>query len=211
MLTMGRALDAVLHGDSLEAGRALPILAPRAGMILAPLLVTERVLGLLQHALGQLDQAASHFEAALEFCRGAGYRPELAWASHDYARCLLARDRKGDRARARSLLGEALTVSAELGMVALRARASDVQQRHEAMLRQRPDALSPSEVRVIRLVAQGKTNQEIAGELFISPHTVAAHVAHILAKTGCKNRTEAAAYATNRLVAYEERGNSQVC
>jgi DNA-binding CsgD family transcriptional regulator len=161
--------------------------------------------------LGRQDQAASRFEAALDFCRGAGYRPELAWTSHDYARCLLARDGKGDRARARSLLDEALVVSADLGMVTLHRRVGDVLRRHEAMLRRRPDALSPSEAKVIRLLAQGKTNQEIAGELFISQHTVAAHVARILAKTGCKNRTEAATYATRQLLADEERKNSQTC
>jgi DNA-binding CsgD family transcriptional regulator/tetratricopeptide (TPR) repeat protein len=205
MLTVGRALGAVLRGDAPEAKRALPLLAPKSGSILAPLVVTERVLGLLEHTQGRLDQAASRFEAALRFCRSAGYRPELAWTSHDYARCLLTRDEKGDRARARSLLDEAHMVSADLGMVALHHRVGDVQRRHEAMLRRRPDALSPSEVRVIRLLAQGKTNQEIAGELFISQHTVAAHVARILAKTGCKNRTEAATYATRRLLADGER------
>jgi DNA-binding CsgD family transcriptional regulator len=205
MLTMARALGAVLRGDAPEAKRALPILAPRSGSILAPLLVTERVLGLLEHTLGRLDRAAARFEAALRFCREAGYRPELAWTSHDYARCLLARDGKGDRARARSLLDEALAVSADLGMVTLHRRVGDVLRRHEAMLRRRPDALSPGEVKVIRLLAQGKTNQEIAGELFISQHTVAAHVARILAKTGCKNRTEAATYATRQLLADGER------
>jgi DNA-binding CsgD family transcriptional regulator len=211
MLTMARALGAVLSRDPLEARRALPILTQESGSLLAPLLVTERVLGLLEHTLGRQDQAASRFEAALDFCRGAGYRPELAWTSHDYARCLLARDGKGDRARARSLLDEALVVSADLGMVTLHRRVGDVLRRHEAMLRRRPDALSPSEAKVIRLLAQGKTNQEIAGELFISQHTVAAHVARILAKTGCKNRTEAATYATRQLLADEERKNSQTC
>jgi DNA-binding CsgD family transcriptional regulator/tetratricopeptide (TPR) repeat protein len=205
MLTMARAIGAVLRGDVLEAKRALPILTPKSGSILAPLLVTERVLGLLEHTMGRLDQAASHFEAALRFCRGGGYRPELAWTSHDYARCLLARDGKGDRAKGRSLLDEADTVSADLGMVALHRRVGDVQRSHESMLRRRPDALSPSEVKVIRLLAQGKTNQEIAGALFISQHTVAAHVAHILDKTGCKNRTEAATYATRRLLAEGDR------
>jgi DNA-binding CsgD family transcriptional regulator/tetratricopeptide (TPR) repeat protein len=200
MLTMARALGAVLRGDAPEAKHALPLLAPNSGSILTPLLVTERVLGLLEHTLGRLDQAASRFEAALRFCRSAGYRPELAWTSHDYARCLLARDGKGDRARAGSMLEEALVISADLGMVVLHQRVGDVQRRYELMLRRRPDALSPSEVKVIRLLAQGKTNQEIASALFISQHTVAAHVAHILAKTGCKNRTEAATYATRRLL-----------
>ena len=51
---------------------------------------------------------------------------------------------------------------------------------------------------MLRLIARGRTNQEIAGELFISEKTVANHVTSILAKTGSGNRTEGAAYAINR-------------
>jgi DNA-binding CsgD family transcriptional regulator len=55
--------------------------------------------------------------------------------------------------------------------------------------------LSPREVEVLRLVAAGKSNQQIADALVISPSTVLHHVTNILTKTGCHNRTEAAAYA----------------
>jgi DNA-binding NarL/FixJ family response regulator len=48
---------------------------------------------------------------------------------------------------------------------------------------------------VLRLIATGKSNQQIAAELVISPSTVARHVSHILDKTGASNRVEAAAYA----------------
>jgi NarL family two-component system response regulator LiaR len=57
------------------------------------------------------------------------------------------------------------------------------------------DDLSPREVDVLRLIAAGKSNQEIADTLCISLNTVATHVRNILAKTGSTNRTEAAAYA----------------
>lgn len=57
------------------------------------------------------------------------------------------------------------------------------------------DDLSPREVDVLRLIAAGKSNQEIADTLCISLNTVATHVRNILAKTGSANRTEAAAYA----------------
>jgi len=50
-------------------------------------------------------------------------------------------------------------------------------------------------VEVIRLVALGKTDREIAEELFISFRTVGNHVRSILNKTGAANRTEAASYA----------------
>ena len=48
---------------------------------------------------------------------------------------------------------------------------------------------------MIRLLASGKSNQDIAQELVISFHTVTNHVKNILGKTSCSNRTEAAAYA----------------
>ena len=58
-----------------------------------------------------------------------------------------------------------------------------------------PDGLSTRELDVLRLVAAGRSNREIGLALSISPHTVANHVRSILSKTGCANRTEAAAYA----------------
>ena len=56
--------------------------------------------------------------------------------------------------------------------------------------------LSPRETEVIRLIALGRTNQQIADELVISLHTVARHVANIFDKTGAANRTEAARLVT---------------
>jgi len=59
-----------------------------------------------------------------------------------------------------------------------------------------PDGLTQREVEVLRLASLGKTNQEIAEDLFISLRTVANHVTSILNKTGAANRTEAAVYTT---------------
>jgi DNA-binding NarL/FixJ family response regulator len=58
-----------------------------------------------------------------------------------------------------------------------------------------PDDLTVREVEVLRLIAEGRSNQEIADALVISIHTVTNHVKSILSKTGAANRTEAAAYA----------------
>jgi DNA-binding CsgD family transcriptional regulator/pimeloyl-ACP methyl ester carboxylesterase len=58
-----------------------------------------------------------------------------------------------------------------------------------------PDRLSAREVEVLKLLAQGKTNQDIAIALVISLNTVSHHVTNILNKIGLSNRTEAAAYA----------------
>jgi class 3 adenylate cyclase/pimeloyl-ACP methyl ester carboxylesterase len=58
-----------------------------------------------------------------------------------------------------------------------------------------PAGLSEREAEVLRLIALGRTNQQIAEQLVISPNTVARHVAHIFDKTGAANRTEAARFA----------------
>jgi DNA-binding CsgD family transcriptional regulator len=55
--------------------------------------------------------------------------------------------------------------------------------------------LTQREAEVLRLIAIGRSNADIALVLSISLNTVATHVRNILAKTGCANRTEAAAYA----------------
>ena len=61
-----------------------------------------------------------------------------------------------------------------------------------------PDGLTQREVEVLRLLALGRNNREIAEELVISLRTVAHHVTSILTKTGAANRTEAAAYAARQ-------------
>ncbi|GAA4508350.1 helix-turn-helix transcriptional regulator [Nonomuraea ferruginea] len=56
-------------------------------------------------------------------------------------------------------------------------------------------ALTPSELRVARLVARGLTNREVAAELFVSPHTVDSHLRHAFAKLGVSSRVELARHA----------------
>lgn len=58
--------------------------------------------------------------------------------------------------------------------------------------------LTPREVEVLGLVAEGATNAEVAERLFISVNTVTRHLTHIYAKTGMKHRTQAVRYALER-------------
>lgn len=60
----------------------------------------------------------------------------------------------------------------------------------------RPDGLTPRELEVLRAVASGHSNKEIASELFLSVHTVERHIANVYRKIGAHNRAQAAAYAT---------------
>jgi DNA-binding CsgD family transcriptional regulator len=59
----------------------------------------------------------------------------------------------------------------------------------------RPAGLTEREVQVLRLIGAGLGNREIGGRLFITENTAANHVRSILAKTGARNRTQAARYA----------------
>lgn len=68
--------------------------------------------------------------------------------------------------------------------------------------RKRPSSgwasLTPAELDVVRLTAQGLTNPQIAERLFVSRATVKAHLGHIFAKLGVATRAELAAEATRR-------------
>jgi DNA-binding NarL/FixJ family response regulator len=58
-----------------------------------------------------------------------------------------------------------------------------------------PEALTPRETDVLRLLTEGKANKQIAAELTIGENTVRTHVSSILAKLGVRSRTQAALYA----------------
>lgn len=66
---------------------------------------------------------------------------------------------------------------------------------HEVRTPENPDMLTDREIEVLRLLAQGQANKEIARALHIAEKTVKTHVSNILAKLGVQSRTQAALYA----------------
>jgi DNA-binding CsgD family transcriptional regulator/pimeloyl-ACP methyl ester carboxylesterase len=91
-----------------------------------------------------------------------------------------------------------LALDAEQGMRAVESFLADLPpplNRQPAARDTLPDDLSEREVEVLKLLAQGKSNPEIAKELFITRNTVQNHVSSILIKTNLNNRAQAAVYA----------------
>ena len=86
------------------------------GMDYATGIAHGHVLGLLAKLLGDAEAAASHFDDGIAFCRGAGYRPELAWICAEYAQLLLATDTDGDKTDVAALQDEALSIAQDIGM-----------------------------------------------------------------------------------------------
>ena len=167
-------------------------------MLQAGVASVDRLLGLLSVTMGNFDKAAGHFEDTLVFCRKAGYRPELAWTCCDYADTLFTRNGEGDRAKAMSLLDQSLSISGELGMQPLMERVVALRDRVQSQPVQAapyPGGLTRREAEVLRLVALGKSNPEIAEELIISLNTVTRHLTNVYSKIGVSNRAEAAVYA----------------
>jgi two-component system response regulator DevR len=63
---------------------------------------------------------------------------------------------------------------------------------------QRLAGLSGQERRILELLAEGKTNRQIAGEMFLAEKTVKNYVSNLLTKMGMSRRTEAAVYAARQ-------------
>jgi DNA-binding NarL/FixJ family response regulator len=111
----------------------------------------------------------------------------------------------GDRDAAIERLTDAYRVARRLGATPVAARAADevaqlgesVEQRlgRRAAARHEGAGLTRRELEVMRLVAVGRTNREIATALYLSPRTVDMHVRNILSKLECRSRVEATSKA----------------
>jgi len=145
------------------------------------------------HARGCVALASSDPAAALPQLRLAwrrwldlGDRYHAAWSRTHIGQAYRA---MGDEESARAELVVAGRTFDELGAVPARGEVE------RDLGGGRPDGLTPREVEVLRLVAAGRTNPQIAAELFLSEKTVARHLSNIFGKTNVTSRTAAAAYA----------------
>jgi DNA-binding NarL/FixJ family response regulator len=89
-------------------------------------------------------------------------------------------------------VGESLVSPTIASKVLQRVRASSASQRDAETIQ---SELSDREIQVLKLIANGKDNAEIAGDLHISPKTVKNHISNILMKLQIDNRIQAAVYA----------------
>ena len=132
------------------------------------------------------SDALNHLRTAWRDWLKQGARYEAAWARTRIGQAFRAMDDEDSAAAELQVAGRTF---ADLG-------ASLAQREVERLLgKARPDGLTARELEVLRLVAAGRTNPQIATELFLSEKTVARHLSNIFGKTNVKSRTEAAAYA----------------
>ncbi|HEY2777189.1 MAG TPA: AAA family ATPase [Gaiellaceae bacterium] len=184
-----------VDGDAIEAAVALGELE-RAERLVARVeeqaertgipwsrVTAARGRGLLLAAAGELEQAAASLERALAEQMSCPMPYERARTLLVQGQVLRRLKRKRE---ARIALDEAAEAFARLGADAWVARATAERQRVAS--RQAPEGLTPSELRVARLAADGLTNPEIAAQVFVSRKTVEATLARVYRKLSISSR-----------------------
>jgi ATP/maltotriose-dependent transcriptional regulator MalT len=184
------------RGDVRAAKRALDELQ-RIATSLGTVPVAASVMsarGIIMNQAGDFADAADCFEKTVALFEQAGAPFETARARLDLATALLA---GGITEAAEREARAARQVFQSLGATQHEMRAADLTRRLAASTRQRTHTtpLTDRQVEVLKLVAQGLSNPEIATRLHLSDHTVKRHVANLLTKLGLSSRSAAVAYA----------------
>jgi DNA-binding CsgD family transcriptional regulator len=183
---------AVAAGDLDDARRTADGLEALAAGFPTPVLAAEAATarGVVALAEGRAEEAADTLRSAFAMWQDVRLPYEAARVRADQGRALLA---CGDEEAGLRTLRAAATALEELGAApeAERVRAGLGDVAGQTL----PAGLTAREADVLRLVAAGKTNREIAAELFISEHTVARHLQNMFGKLGVSTRTAATAFA----------------
>jgi len=160
------------------------------------LLAANRSLGELATESGQFPEATEHIEKALALACEAPYERALALISK--VRLLTV---TGSQGEARAALEKAREICGPLSAEPTLARVAELEESLHSPALAAPlvsasrGGLTKRELEVIRLVARGMSNQEIAEALVLSEHTVHRHVANVLGKLGVSSRSAAVAEA----------------
>jgi ATP/maltotriose-dependent transcriptional regulator MalT len=168
----------------------------------------DRILGLINMSHGDFTRAEAHLQEALALAERWQLRPAVAQTCLNLAEMLRKRDSTGDRDAGAHLLLRAANIFEELGLDTLLDQARSIGEEIVADLPSAPqprapallDGLSEREVEVLRLLAAGMTNRQIADDLVLSVKTVDRHVSNIFSKTGVSNRAGATAYAFEKQI-----------
>ncbi|HXM54345.1 MAG TPA: LuxR C-terminal-related transcriptional regulator, partial [Candidatus Dormibacteraeota bacterium] len=147
----------------------------------------DRALGVAAAAAGDVEAGREALARAEALARREGLRPELAVT-------LLQRgviQRATEPAAARTAIDEGRRLAANLGMGELARRLLDVPARGGRA----SDELTPRERELLRELASGRTNRQIAAALSVSEKTVANSLTTVFAKLGVENRAAAVAHA----------------
>jgi DNA-binding CsgD family transcriptional regulator len=182
----GDAIEAAVASGELErAERLVTRLEKQAERTGIPWnrVVAARGRGLLLAANGELEGAAAALERALADHAACPMPYERARTLLVQGQVLRRLKRKREARRA---LDEAAALFASLGADAWVERANAERQRVAS--RHAPDGLTPSELRMARLAADGLTNPEIAAQVFVSRKTVEATLARVYRKLSISSR-----------------------
>jgi DNA-binding NarL/FixJ family response regulator len=158
----------------------------------------DRARAAIAAAAGETTTAVSTLRKLAAVSEEAGYMEDVAWVNLDLGRVLS----RSNRSEAVGALVSAAEVAERIGAVTLnRLAAQELRglgvrawRRGRGAAGGGLDALTERELEVARLLAEGRSNREIAETLLISPKTIERHVTNILAKLGHRNRTELAAH-----------------
>lgn len=169
--------------------RRLLLRRRRAGALMCQGSVSS-VLGRLAALLGRRDDAEHHYAAGASMDRRAGALSYLAETLAWWAELAVEEDAVHARPRAE----EAAAIARRLGLGPTAAAAGAALDRLAAP----SDPLTRRERQVAALVAEGRSNRDIADALFLSERTVETHVRRILGKLGLLSRTQLAAWTLTR-------------